>query len=82
MKRLLLIAFLVVLMLTGVTFTAEAWSARAPYQGSSPSALAAWIANVQMNGLPLPEPASIILSSLVLLGGATAWRRRRTNRRA
>ncbi len=69
-------------MLTGVAFTAEAWSARTPDQRSSPSAFAAWIANVQMNGFPLPEPASIILSSLVLLGASTAWRRRRTNRRA
>ena len=79
MKRSL-VAVLGVVLLAGAAFTAEVWSVRTPDQKSSPSALATLVANVQVNGLP--EPASIVFSSLILLGGTTVWRRRRTNRRA
>jgi hypothetical protein len=81
MKRLF-VAILGVALLTGVAFTAELWNVRTPDQKGSPSALTAFVTNMQMEGFPLPEPASIIVSSLVLLGGTTVWRRRRTNRRA
>ena len=37
-------------------------------RNSSPSTLATFIADVEVNGFALPEPASIIVSSLILFG--------------
>lgn len=80
MLKRLFVAILGVALLTGVAFTAELWNVGTPGQKGSPNALTAFITNMQVDGFP--EPASIIVSSLVLLGGTTLWRRRRTNHRA
>ena len=84
MKRIVGL-FLAIALLTGGAFTAQLLSGQAPgsnAQASSPNPIAALISTVQMNGLPLPEPVSIVLSSLVLLGSTTLLRHYRMNRRA
>jgi hypothetical protein len=76
---------LAVVLLVGAAFTAEAWGSRTPAGKASAAPLghfSAFVTNLQMNGLPLPEPATIVLSSLVLLGSTTLLRRHRSNRRA
>lgn len=83
-KRLIGI-LLTIALLTGVPFTTELFGGRVPVAQAPAGAanyIAAWIANIQMNGFPLPEPVSIMLLSLILLGGTTLLRRHRTNRRA
>jgi len=37
---------------------------------------------LQLNGYPVPEPVTIVLSSIALLGWTTTLRRRRMNRRS
>lgn len=38
--------------------------------------------HVQIDGFPIPEPVSIVLSSFLLLGATTLLRRSRVNRRS
>lgn len=84
MKRIFGI-LVAVALLTGVAFTTQLLGNMAPPAKAPAGAagyIAAWIADIQMNGLPLPEPVSIMLSSILLLGSTTLLRRRRTSRRA
>ena len=84
MKRLFGI-LVTIALLAGVAFTTQLLGGMAPPARPPVGAaahIAAWIADIQMNGFPLPEPVSIVLTSALLLGGTTLLRRRRANRRA
>lgn len=73
MKRIIgLILTLVVL--AGAAFTAQLWIDSAASGAESHGAL-------QIGYFPLSEPASIVLSSIVLLASTTVLRRRHTQRR-
>jgi hypothetical protein len=70
--------FLVIAVLAGVAFTAQVWSDRTQ---PGPLANLPGTGALQMVGFVLSEPASIVLSSLILLGSTTMLRRRRTQQR-
>jgi len=79
MKRLIT-AFIALALLTGVALTTQTLILASSTHSSSVPMSAS--TTVQLNGFPIPEPVSIVLSSLALLGWTTFLRRNRLNRRA
>jgi hypothetical protein len=73
---------LAIALLAGMAFAAQMMTRRAPAQtGTADSGAVSAI--LSTGGLHhLPEPISIVLSSLILLGGTTVLRRARMNRGA
>jgi PEP-CTERM motif-containing protein len=87
MKRILVVLLLIsmvagIALMAGVlnkrVFAANTSTGYSGKTGVSGSALP----HVQMNIASIPEPASIVLASLALLGWITLLRRRRLTRRA
>jgi hypothetical protein len=72
---------LAVALLAGVAFAAQMFTSRVPARTSA-SDVTSLAATLKTDGLRLPEPISIVLSSLILLGGTTMLRRHRMNRGA
>jgi hypothetical protein len=79
MKRTLIL-LLILALFTGIALTAQVLSSRALAAGKIGASGSGW-SYVQMNVIAIPEPAAIVLSSIVLLGSITLLRRHRLTRR-
>lgn len=79
MKRTLIL-LLVLALFTGIALTAQVLSNRALAAGKIDASSSGW-SYLQMNVIAIPEPVSIVLSSMVLLGSITLLRRHRLARR-
>lgn len=80
--RRLITALLPLVLLTGVALTTQTLIlASGEHIPSAATGTSATIPHLQLNGSSIPEPVSIVLSSLALLGWTTFLRRNRLNRR-
>jgi hypothetical protein len=81
MKRFIT-ALLPLVLLTVVALTSQTLIlASGTHAPSAVTGASATIPHLQLNGSSIPEPVSIMLSSLALLGWTTFLRRNRLNRR-
>ena len=80
MKRVF-VALLIIALVTGIALPAVLRN-RVFTASMQNGAAGNSLPHLQMNVISIPEPASIVLSSLVLLGSITLLRRHRLTRRA